>query len=258
MEHSTGQGTALYARANVFAGPVTVLLEGKRYRKFEFFTRNGSINRKTPVFYHLAPTIERFDQQVFNNTDTSGARVKVDYGIRSTKTRLHFNTMMNVYAPSFGEDPWDPNSRYALHVYGGVNQKFGGEISASFSGGWREERERGKDEKLYRKLWHVEGELGMPLAGSQGLSFKQDFRNEVKNVAFVRSLSTLTYSVQPAFSVSALIGYSTERVEVEPVHHAAGQVDVGLGTGALFACLVGVCPEELCVQGGRVYMCLLQ
>ena len=103
------RGTALYARANVFAGPVTVLLEGKRYRKFSSLPETGpSIGKHRCSF---APTIERFDQQVFN-TDTSGARVKVDYGIRSTKTRFHFNTMMNVYAPSFGEDPWDPNSRH--------------------------------------------------------------------------------------------------------------------------------------------------
>ena len=94
------------------------------------------------------------------------------------------------------------------------------------------------------------GELGMPLAGSQGLSFKQDFRNEVKNVAFVRSLSTLTYSVQPAFSVSALIGYSTERVEVEPVHHAAGQVDVGLGNWGLSSPVWWECARRNCVCGG--------
>ena len=103
------------------------------------------------MFYHLAPTIERFDQQVFNNTDTSGA-----HRLRWTTESFYKNSPPFQYdderlcSRPLGEDPWDPNSRYALHVYGGVNQKFGGEISASFSGGWREERERGKDEKLYR------------------------------------------------------------------------------------------------------------
>ena len=157
---------------------------------------------------------------------------------------------MNVYAPSYGEDPWDPNSRYTLHLYGGVNQKFEGGISASLSAGWREERDQGGEEKLYRKLWHLEGELGMPLSGTQGLSLKQDFRNEVKTVAFVRSLSTLTYSVQPAFSVSALIGYSTERIEVEPVHHAAGQIDVGLGDWGTLRLFGGSVPGGIVCAGG--------
>lgn len=243
------RGTAIYGRVNGFFGPVSLLLEGKRYRRFEFITRDSSITLKTPVFYHLAPTLERFDQQVYNNTDTTGGRGKLDWAIRATKTRLFFNGMWNVYAPVVGGDPWGDDGRDALHVYGGVRQKFGRQASLEASGGWREERKR-EDDELYRKLWHVEADWSTPLTGSQGLAVKAEYRNEVKNTPFSRGLGTVTYSVQPGFSLSALLGYSTERIEAEPTHHAAGQVDLGIGDWGTLRLFGGSVPGGIVCAGG--------
>lgn len=243
-------GSALYGRMNGFFGPVSVLLEGKRYREFEFTTRNGTISRKSPVFYHLAPTLERFDQQVFNNTDTTGGRAKVELAVREWKTRFYLNGMWNVYATTIGEDPWGESGRYGVHVYGGVRQKFGRQTSVEASGGWREERGR-VSEELYRKLWHVEGDFSFPVGQSQGLAIKSEFRNEVKGKKpFSRTLNTVTYSVQPGFSLSALLGYSSEKVETEPTHHAAGQVDLNISDWGTLRFFGGSVPGGIVCAGG--------
>ena len=60
----------------------------------------------------------------------------------------------------------------------------------------------------------------------------------------------MTYSLQPGFSLSALLGYSTERIEEEPTHHAAGQVDLGIGDWGTVRLFGGSVPGGIVCAGG--------
>lgn len=82
-------GYALYGSASVYAGPVTLLVEGKRYDKFELAStlhpRTAQQSGITTFFpYNAPPTLERADQRVANNTDVSGAHIRLDYRLPAT------------------------------------------------------------------------------------------------------------------------------------------------------------------------------
>ncbi|GMV41921.1 MAG: hypothetical protein AMXMBFR64_36370 [Myxococcales bacterium] len=245
------EGGAVYGSLSVFAGAFNVLLEGKHYRKFQLQAADPRL-ASFGIVYAEPPALERFDQIVPNNSDTTGGRLRAEYSVLSTGTRIHANGLFYVYN-NREEDPLEDGA-WALHAYGGVRQDFGLGFFADVSGGWREERELLTDE-LVLKMWHAEGEVNLPLGGPHHLGLKVNHQSEVKrgvplNHSFIRGQAIATWSLAPILRVAALYGYTTRNEVLEPVHNVAGEVSWDFASWGTLTAFGGQIPGGiLCVSG---------
>jgi len=246
-----GDGGAIYGSINGFFGPLNLLLEGKHYRGFSFTPTDNAL-RTAGIVYHAPPTLERFDQLVPSNSDVTGGRMRLNYYIRSSKTRLYANALYYLYTKD-GSDPFGKKGAYALHAYAGIRQNFGRGYTGELSGGWRDER-KVEDEKLVRTFWHVEGEFNLPFSGMHALNLKGEYRFEEKsavpNIEFGRALLTATYSLRSVFRSSLLYGYTTERIASVPVHHVGAQLDWDFMPGSTMRFFGGRLPGGVICAGG--------
>ena len=111
----SNDGLAVYAEATLFAGPVTLLLEAKHYDNWDIRSsphptthrKNGIIDKTFP--YVVPPSLERFDQDVVNNTDVTGAHLRLDYKLPVGKNVLSLSGAFFQNAPL--EREW------TLHTY---------------------------------------------------------------------------------------------------------------------------------------------
>ncbi|HET6283164.1 MAG TPA: DUF6029 family protein [Polyangia bacterium] len=74
------RGSALFATATGPVGPLTVLAELKDYRQFSPLNAQSG-NERTRVLYSAAPTAERIDQEIIDNSDVTGGRLRVDMSL---------------------------------------------------------------------------------------------------------------------------------------------------------------------------------
>lgn len=245
------EGSALYGSLSVFAGGFNLLLEGKHYRKFRFQTADPRL-AAFGIVYAEPPTLERFDQIVPNNSDTTGGRVRAEYTVRETDTRIHANALYYVYN-NREEDPLEEGP-WALHAYGGVRQGFGRGFFVDLSGGWREERDQDTDE-LVLKLWHGELDVNLPLGGPHNLELKLNHQSEVKrgvplNNSFIRGQAVVAWSLAPMLRVAALYGYNTQSEVLEPVHNIAAEASWDFASWGTLTMFGGRIPGGiLCVSG---------
>lgn len=244
-------GGAVYGSLSMFVGTFNLLLEGKHYRKFRFQTADPRL-ASFGIIYSEPPTLERFDQIVPNNSDTTGGRLRAEYYVQPSGTRIHANGLFYVYN-NREEDPLKEGA-WALHAYGGVRQDLGRGFFVDASGGWREERDLQSDE-LVLKLWHGELDVNLPLGGPHNLGLKLNHQSEVKrgvplNNSFVRGQAVATYSLAPVLRLAALYGYNTQNEVLEPVHNIAAELSwdfTSWGTVTMFG---GRIPGGiLCVSG---------
>ena len=244
-------GSALYASLSGFFGPFNVLIEGKHYRKFKLQTADPRL-ASFGIIYNEPPTLERFDQIVPNNSDTTGGRIRLDYYVKATATRLHANALYYIYN-NREVDPFDEGT-FALHAYGGVRQELGRGYFFELSGGWREERDTDTSD-LVVKLWHGELDVNLPLGGAHNLEVKYNHQSEVKrgipdNVSFVRGQAIATWSLNPVLRVAGLYGYNTQSVHLEPVHNVAAEVSWDFASFGTVTAFGGRIPGGiLCVSG---------
>ncbi len=244
-------GFAVYGEAQVFAGGTTVTFEAKHYRRFFFGTTNPRL-LPVGIVYHEPPTLERFDQVVPSNQDTTGARLLVEQRLAGGATRLRTNAYFAWFSKNLA-DPLGADGSHLLHVWGEVRQRLAAVI-ADAGGGWREERHN-ESGGLLRKLWHVELQVDAPLSAMHALYLNARHRSEVKagfphNVAFVAGLVTLTWGLGRRLRLSAMYGYTTEKPGEIPVHHPAGQVDWEVAHGQTLRLFGGRTPGGVVCAGG--------
>jgi peroxiredoxin len=219
-------GHALYGSVSLspFEG-MAILLEAKDYRRFLM------TNPHTPVIvvYHEPPTMERFDQVVPNNENTTGARLLLEYYVKDWSTLFFANAVYYGYALSSDFDNDESVStfdgkkgRSVMHGYGGVEKRWASGFFVNMSGGWRVEgvNKPAKGKPNYsRRLWHVETDIQVPLAGSHAVGVRTQHRTEdkiaFKDKHFHRGNVALTYSIAPAFSLGLLWSYQTEDDEYD-------------------------------------------
>lgn len=245
-------GAAIYGSLSGFFGPLTLLAEAKHYRRFRFVTADARL-AAAGIYYNNAPTLERFDQTVPNNFDASGGRLRAEIFFPEIHMRV-FGNLMAYYFSKNETDPYGDDGAMAIHAYGGLRQDFEGGISGEISGGWRQERFNA-DSELLRKLWHLEGELNLPLDGPHSLNIKAEHRSEVKqgvpdNISFVKGLLTTTYAFQPYLRISTLYGYTTEFEFKNPIHHVAAQFDWDFYHGSTLRLFGGRVPGGIVCAGG--------
>ncbi len=262
-------GKAFYGALNGFFGAFNLLLEGKHYRQFQISPRDNTL-RTVGIVYNAPPTLERYDQLVSSTSDTSGARLRLDYYVRASGTRVYANGLYQAFATG-GNDPLGDKGKRAAHVYLGFRQTFGRDVSVELSGGWRDERvseplQPGKS--LLRHLWHLETDVNVKLGNEQALNVKAEHRTECKpslsskdedcglldseasGHRFHRSLITATYAVQSVLRTSVLYGYTNEQPRAVPTDHFGVQFDWDFMAGSTLRAFGGSLPGGFICAGG--------
>jgi hypothetical protein len=244
-------GVAIYGSLSAFAGPFSVLLEGKHYRRFRFQTASPRL-AAFGIQYAEPPTLERYDQIVPNNTDVTGGRLRLEYVVRASGSRLFANALVYAY-DNREEDPF-LEGNLAVHAYLGLRQDLGRGFFVEASGGWRQERELGSDD-LVHKLWHAEADFNLPLGGPHNLEVRAKHETAVKravplNISFVKGQASATWSLNPLLRVSGIYGYTTENEALEPVHNVAAEVSWDFARWGTLVAFGGRIPGGILCVGG--------
>lgn len=151
---SSEDGLAAYGLAELFFGDVSVLVEGLY---LDAITMNGSPNAVLgrPFAYNQPPTLERIDQEVLNNRDVLGGRVRVDYTLLDGDMTVYGNGMLRK------TDPGEPAEVTQIHAFGGIDLYYDdGSSRLAASGGWRDEDQTppGGEASDLKSMTHAEGE----------------------------------------------------------------------------------------------------
>ncbi len=255
--HVAGNGTqakAAYATVDVALGPVSLLAEGLLLD--DFFVR-GSPNTalRKPFDYAAPPTLERIDQEVIDNTNTRGGRLKASLALFGGDLVLYGNGMRRQ------NDPDTDAQLDQTHVYAGFESTWGaGRLNAS--GGFRREEQGGEQVKA---MTHAEGDWLQPVGAGYAvhLAVNHEWRTLETN-DYLRGTSLLGVEKGGLGSVTAELGYDTQddADEVRQVFvagHVSWEVSRVLTLRALggsqrggLKCVAGVCRDFPAFTGGRL------
>ncbi len=212
------RGWALYGNSTLLLGATTVLLEGKHYRDDLV-----ALSQSSPLQYAENPTLEREDQQVPGNANSTGGRLRVDHTWRSRGITIYGNVMAYAYADTLGLHQFGDDGRVATHQYGGIiYRKPASELVVQVSGGYRDERfltDHGYG-SLKRRFPHGEISTSIPLGHTGKLTHELILKAEGRwetyitqgtSDHFLRALATVGYTLSPRLSVSFIQGFDTQQ-----------------------------------------------
>ncbi len=131
--NTSADGLAAYGTLELFLGDVGVVAEGLYLDQFDV---NGGPNQalERPFTYNQPPTVERIDQEVLNNRNVLGGRLRLDYVLLDGDMTVYGNGMLRL------SDPGLESEVTAVHAYGGFELSYDrGRSRLSASGGWRDE-----------------------------------------------------------------------------------------------------------------------
>ena len=207
-------GHAVFVANNFYIGDsTTLLIEGKHYRDFLLAVQ------PTRIQYSDAPTLEREDQQVPGNFNSTGGRVRLDHTWQPLGLTLFANAMAYAFAENLKQDPFArADGLVATHGYAGAIYRRP-RATAQVSFGYRYEYHQ-DDGRFRRRFPHGELYVNFPLANTRGLvhsaSFRFEARFEDKQVTgfaderFVYGQTILGYALAPYLQIAFIGGFSTE------------------------------------------------
>ena len=165
------QGYAGYLTTDLMFGDLTLLVEGLWLDHFEVKgSDNTALNSR--IIYNQAPTMERIDQEVFNNTNVAGGRIRAEYYVFPVDLLLYVNGLYRL------NDPGEETQLDVLHVYSGFEQYFQeGHSKIAGSAGWRNEMQSGETVK---ETLHAEGDYLQAVGDDFRLHLKSN--NELRSV----------------------------------------------------------------------------
>ncbi len=222
-------GTALYASATAALGSVNVLLEGKRYDhyKLESTLHPDTADQQaiTHVFpYMAAPTLERVDQRVVNNTDVTGVHARVDVTLPRAKkadpesaTTSRAGAAHNalfVSAAYFADAPLE--HEWTFHTYLGWERTTASGQRLQLQAGYRQE-EAPREGLTRLRMFHLDLDWASVLA--PGVDLQLHWKNEVraKNVGggllaedYIEGAFYLSVNLPPHWSFTAQCDYLTD------------------------------------------------
>jgi hypothetical protein len=218
---TTGKG--FYLSNNIALGNASVLIEGKYYDNF-LLAQAADI---TVVQYGQSPTLEREDQQIPANANSTGGRVRVDYTIPESNLTFHVNGLGYAFGLK-DSDPLfrDKESFVTVHGYGGVlwrNDLKGTAIISSGGYRWEGHQTAPEDElstRYKRKLPHFDFYLSQSLGRRGGfthsVNFNLTWRLEKQGGSvetekhFHKGNLTFGYGMAPYLSIALIGGFSSE------------------------------------------------
>jgi hypothetical protein len=250
-EVETGYG--LYGSATTYAGPVTVLLEGKAYGDLAVVQPEvGSVDFR-PLQYTALPTLERVQQPLEHaQREVAGGRVRADYNIHSglgvyanyglfRDFRGFFHLRRPVLEPATIHDPYvgmDAHfGRNRLHIQGGVRLAV-------------------VDGEEVRVDGHVDADLVTGLGGGRSVEvhlvhLDRSKADPTANANWQEGSLQLGYRHRPHWAVSGILDYTTEKGQPQVWYPGASaeweitpasnlRVFAGTSRGGL-RCISGVC-----------------
>jgi hypothetical protein len=121
-----GRGYALYASATAYAGPLTILFEGKQYDQFALWKASTDLTNTafSPLAYNLPPTAERLLTELDPQSHVGGGRVHVTYR-HSDWLSLIFSNALFRNQQDYNTVILDPYAGFTLRWQGGVSHLFG-------------------------------------------------------------------------------------------------------------------------------------
>lgn len=125
------EGWAAYGVATVPLGRVTILAEAKHYVRFLPLTGSSLSTGEGRFLYSQPPTAERIDQELVDNTDVTGGRLRADLGLGSESvSSLHGNV---------GLFRNRATGQWVTHAFAGVDLRGSSGIAVLTAGGYRRE-----------------------------------------------------------------------------------------------------------------------
>ncbi len=162
--------TAVYATASAFLGPLTLLLEVKDYRNYSAVPTSLDPTQVPELtlnnFYTAAPTLERVNQIVLNNTDVSGGHVRAS--LKLVDDFVPFVSMAVFFDRIYHSVVYDP--------YAGAEVRWnGGRSHATFFGGLRfNQYAEGSANPgaLFQRVWHGQLDVSQNVVGPWSVELK--------------------------------------------------------------------------------------
>ena len=196
-------GYAAYATADVVASDFIILVESLYLNDWEQRgSRNTALRRRFDFNY--APTLERIDQEVFENIDTLGTRVRIERSLEDIDLLLYVNGMIRIN----NINKEDANLTQ-FHGFGGFQYVFEDGASHFYlSGGYREENE---PEREIRTLAHAEFDYLHVL--DNDLAFHMVSNNEFRTLEenrFERGSTLIGIEKSGTAALTIEIGYDTQ------------------------------------------------
>ena len=248
-------GWALYGAVDLAAGETQVLVEVMRLARFEQRgSRHAVLGRRFE--YNRPPTLERFDQEVFDSRDVQGGRVRVERPLGDAGLVAHLNGLLRM------ERPEEASALTQVHGYGGVEFDGASGVHLGTGGGYREEESLGRTVK---SLAHGEWDAMVPLAGPWALQTGGNLeRRTLEGDPHLRGTGALGVERGGWGALTAELGWDDQdtRAEVRNLFvagllslrlPAAIELSAAVGTqrGGI-RCVSGVCREYPAFAGARM------
>jgi hypothetical protein len=277
-EIPASRGWAAYFGGNLYLGDTTVTAEFKSYSDYELYTDTDSDSgqyKPVRLDYIRPPTLEPENMEVGNNSNVTGARLKVDWRPWSGDTVLFAS-----YAGFIAEDPTfesqPDRSRWIYNFQVGAEQTFLKRGRAKVDVGLREEVPdwTGGD---HHRLVYLDADVKIPLGARHGLSVQgfhwwAHFLQAPSAYDYLTGEWTLAYSWAPLLTVGVILGYDNKlsqsfdlERDLEIITHIgghpvrqvfmAGSLTVNLSSRVVFNLLAGqIRGGPKCVSGAcRVF-----
>lgn len=213
---SVRHGYALYGSASVYAGPVTLLVEAKHYNQFELAStlhprtaQSAGITTSFP--YNAPPTLERAGQRIANNTDVSGAHIRLDYRFPASKGGHRQNVFISL--AGFLDAPEQEHT--TVHGYAGWDYKHSRGHRVQLQAGTRlEQAPTGSDVGL--RMMHLDADAFVLLGARHDLQIHWSHEFHDKNPKatltrdrFVEGTAYVTWDFTPHWAFTGQLDYLT-------------------------------------------------
>jgi hypothetical protein len=248
-------GTAAYLAADVDMGVVSLLVEGERLDGFEVQGSRDPVTGQR-FTYNQPPTLERLDQEVFDNRDVLGGRARLSRSFYEGGLVTYVNGMVRQSGP-------DSSHVMALHGYGGFEMTYGaGRSRWNLSGGYRRET-RQADANPFKTMVHGETQWVQSL--SEALALHIDVLHESRRLEqrdYFRGSTLLGVERPRLGTLTTEIGYDTQNPQQRNVFLAG--ILTWKATDAVFVraivgtqrggikCIGGVCRDFPPFSGARL------
>lgn len=254
-------GQAAYATFDLSAGYSNLLLEGVMLEDFAVLGSGNSALNNNRFRYGQPPTLERIDQEVLNNEDVVGGRVRWEQWFPAPDITLHLNAMMRM------NDRGEDAEIRQLHGYGGVERVYNaGASRISAAGGYRDEAQtRADTEGPFKQMKHIEFDWVQSIGA--GYSSHITSNVELRTLAeadYIRGSTFVGVEKNGLGALTFELGYDTQNQQdsVANLFYAGivkweindrFQLSATGGTqrGGL-KCINGVCREYPGFAGGRI------
>jgi hypothetical protein len=261
-------GYAGYGAGDARIGDTSLLLEGIYLASFTSegrssggFEMRGSENTalQTHFVYNRPPTLQRIQEEVLNNTDAAGGRIRVAHYLESLDLELFTNGLLRF------EKHGQPEQIRQLHGWGGGELHFGESAShINLIGGYRDENQQNRQIK---SMIHGDLDLLVDIISDYALHFVSN--NEYRTLEsrrYIRGSTFLGLEHRLWGSLTFEFGYDNQNpsaqvrnlffagiVTWEAIEALKLSATIGTQRGGI-KCISGVCREYPAFAGGRLEM----